>query len=118
MNSTLRSQDDEHADSGVFGGGRAACDRCRGDDATEVDPSRARSHIAGLLWVAGAFVFCPCHLPLTLWLFAGVLAGTSAGVLVQGHPFMTGILTTSVWLAATWHGMRLMRDSESPEHSG
>jgi len=65
--------------------------------------------VRGLLWVAGAFVFCPCHLPLTLWFLAAVFAGTTAGVLVQGHPFMTAIVTTIVWLLGTWHGMRLLR---------
>ena len=71
----------------------------------------------GLLWVAGAFVFCPCHLPLTLWLLAAVLAGSTAGAFVQGHPVIAGTSTTLVWLAATWHGMRLMRGSasKSPE---
>jgi len=61
-----------------------------------------------VLWVVGAFVFCPCHLPLTLWLLAAVFAGSTAGALVEGHPFLTGTVTTIVWLLATRHGMRLM----------
>src|SRR5215470_10450727 len=32
----------------------------------------------GLIWVMGSFLFCPCHLPLTLGLAATLLAGTAA----------------------------------------
>ena len=63
----------------------------------------------GLAWVIGAFLICPCHLPLTMTLAATVLAGTTAGVLLRSHPFLAGTLITLVWLAATWHGIRLMR---------
>jgi hypothetical protein len=120
MNSHFRSQHHEPADSDVPGSDRLACDRCRGRDAPEIEESQARSDVRGLLWVAGAFVFCPCHLPLTLWLLAAVLAGTTMGALVQGHPFVAGTFTTLVWLAGTRHGMRLMgrSASKSPEHTG
>src|SRR5262245_41603662 len=107
MNSHSRSQHHE-PDSDVPGSGRLACDRCRSSDAKEIDPSHATSDVKGLLWVAGAFVFCPCHLPLTLWLLAAVLAGTTTGAVVHDHPFITGTLTTVVWAAGTWRGMRLM----------
>ena len=63
----------------------------------------------GAAWVAGAFVICPCHLPITMMLAATVLAGTTAGVLLRAHVFVAGTIITLVWLAATWHGFRLMR---------
>ena len=56
----------------------------------------------------GAFVICPCHLPLTLALAATLLAGTAAGAAIGGHPFVAGTIITLVWLAATWHGIRLL----------
>lgn len=62
--------------------------------------------------MAGAFVFCPCHLPLTLWLLAGLLAGTAMGAVVQAHPILSGTFTTAVWLIATWHGLRVMKRAE------
>ena len=117
MPSTSRSLDYEPADSDVPGGGRLACGRCRVRDAQEIDPSHARAHVRGLLWVAGAFLFCPCHLPLTLWLLAGLLAGTAMGAVVVAHPIMSGTLTTAVWLIATWHGMRLMKRAEESSRS-
>ena len=66
----------------------------------------------GLAWVVGAFVICPCHLPLTLALAAGVLSGTAAGVALRAHPFVAGALLTVVWAAATWRGFYLMGRAE------
>ena len=63
----------------------------------------------GLAWVAGAFLICPCHLPLTLTLATTALAGTTAGILLRAHPVAAGTIITLAWLAATWHGIRLMR---------
>ena len=40
----------------------------------------------GMLWVIGAFVFCPCHLPITLGVLALFLGGTAAGALLGAHP--------------------------------
>ena len=31
----------------------------------------------GIAWVIGSFVLCPCHLPITLAVIAGVLSGTA-----------------------------------------
>ena len=54
----------------------------------------------------GAFLICPCHLPLTLGLVATALAGTAVGALVSGHPYAAGVVISSAWLAATWYGIR------------
>ena len=62
----------------------------------------------GLAWVIGAFVICPCHLPITLALAATLLAGTAAGAALRTHPFVAGTVITLAWLAATWHGFRLL----------
>jgi len=36
-----------------------------------------------VLLLIGAFLFCPCHLPLTLALAGMLLAGTAAGALLR-----------------------------------
>ena len=59
----------------------------------------------GMAWVVGAFVICPCHLPLTLGLAAVLLSGTAAGALLSAHPYLAGALITFVWLAATGRGL-------------
>ncbi|HUK34484.1 MAG TPA: hypothetical protein VLV86_11260 [Vicinamibacterales bacterium] len=63
----------------------------------------------GVLWIAGAFVLCPCHLPITLWVLGAVLSGTALGAVVTGHLFVAGAVISIVWLAATLHGFNLMR---------
>jgi MerE protein len=63
----------------------------------------------GLAWMIGAFLFCPCHLPLTLALASSVLAGTTAGVLLRAHPVVAGVLITAAWVAGTWRGIHLLR---------
>jgi hypothetical protein len=62
-----------------------------------------------MLWVVGAFLICPCHLPLTLGFAATLLAGTAAGAVLRGHPFAAATVLTLGWMAATWHGIRLLR---------
>jgi mercuric ion transport protein len=67
----------------------------------------------GMAWVIGAFVFCPCHLPITLSVLALLLGGTAAGVLLRAHPYIAGAVVTALWVAGTWRGFRLMRSARS-----
>ena len=46
----------------------------------------------GVAWVIGAFVLCPCHLPITLWVAAALLSGTAAGAAILGHPYLAGLV--------------------------
>jgi MerE protein len=74
------------------------------------DVARVRSGAnRGLAWVMGSFVFCPCHLPLTLGLAAAVLAGTAAGAMLRQHPVMAGVAVTLVWAVGTARGLWLLR---------
>ena len=75
----------------------------------EVSPEQAENR--GLVWVIGAFLLCPCHLPLTLGLAATLLSGTAAAALLRNHPYLAGAVITLVWLAATWRGVRLIRSA-------
>src|SRR5947207_1015021 len=83
--------------------------RDRGDCGHCGDGAAPSTETRGLAWVIGAFVICPCHLPLTLTLAAALLGGTAAGAALRGHPFVAGTMITLAWVAATWHGFRLMR---------
>jgi hypothetical protein len=71
-------------------------------------PSAAGLEKRGMFWLVAAFLFCPCHLPLTLGLVGLLLAGTGAGALLQSHPFVAGVLVTAVWAAGTWRGFHLL----------
>ena len=76
--------------------------------ACPVPSTAARLETRGVVWLIAAFLFCPCHLPLTLGLMGLLLAGTTVGALLQGHPLLAGVLVTAVWAAGTWRGFRLI----------
>ena len=63
----------------------------------------------GVLWIVGAFVLCPCHLPITLWVIGALVSGTALGAVFTGHLFIAGAVISLVWLVATIHGFNLMR---------
>ena len=62
-----------------------------------------------MAWMIGAFVFCPCHLPITLSVLALMLGGTAAGALLRAHPYIAGAIVTLLWIAGTWRGLLLVR---------
>jgi hypothetical protein len=88
-------------------------DRCRrcDVDAPPAGPERslAANERRGLAWVAGSFLLCPCHLPLTLAAFSAVLGGTALGVLLRRHVVLAGVLIAVAWLVGTGRGLYLLR---------
>ena len=66
------------------------------------------------MWIVGAFLICPCHLPLTLGLAATLLSGTAVGSALRGHLFLAGTVIALAWLAATWCGLYLLRSARTP----
>jgi cytochrome c biogenesis protein CcdA len=67
----------------------------------------------GMAWMIGAFVFCPCHLPITLSALALLLGATAAGALLRAHPYVAGIVVTILWIAGTWRGLLLVRRAQA-----
>jgi hypothetical protein len=72
-------------------------------------PTPAQLENRGMAWVIGAFVFCPCHLPITLGALALLLGGTAAGAVLRAHPYVAGTIVTLLWAAGTWRGYSLIR---------
>jgi hypothetical protein len=64
-----------------------------------------------MVWLVGGFLFCPCHLPLTLTLLLTALAGTAAGAMLREHVVVAGLVISAVGVLATWRGMRLLRSA-------
>jgi cytochrome c biogenesis protein CcdA len=83
----------------------------RENDSCTVEVRAGQGEIRGLAWVIGAFLICPCHLPLTLALLATLLSGTAAAALLHNHPYLAGAVITLVWMAATWRGIRHIREA-------
>jgi mercuric ion transport protein len=67
----------------------------------------------GWLWVIGAFIMCPCHLPLTLAILATLLGGTALGALLHQYPWTAGTIITIAWALGTWRGLRHIRDART-----
>jgi mercuric ion transport protein len=67
----------------------------------------------GRLWLLGSFVFCPCHLPLTIAVLAAVLGGTGLASMVRDNAVVVGVIVTLLWLGGTAYGFRLLRRARS-----
>ena len=72
-------------------------------------PDPAQLENRGMVWMIGAFVFCPCHLPITLSALALLLGGTAAGAALRAHPYIAAVIVTLLWAAGTWRGYQLIR---------
>jgi len=72
-------------------------------------PNPRKLENRGMAWMIGAFVFCPCHLPITLSVLALMLGGTAAGALLRAHPYVAAAVVTTLWVAGTWRGLALVK---------
>lgn len=71
-------------------------------------PAVDRPPRCAALWLIGGFVFCPCHLPLTLWLIGSLAAGTALGAAARGHAVWVIVAVCAMWLSATARGLFLL----------
>jgi hypothetical protein len=62
-----------------------------------------------MVLLAVGFLFCPCHLPITLAVLSAGFAGTAASAIVRDHGLVVGLAMTAAWLVITWLGFRLLR---------
>jgi Fe2+ transport system protein B len=72
-----------------------------------------RTERRGAAWIVASFIFCPCHLPLTLGVGAAVLSGTVVGAWWSGHPYIVGAVLTALWIAGTWRGFHYLRSANT-----
>jgi hypothetical protein len=69
---------------------------------------------SGRWWLFGSFVFCPCHLPLTLGLLAAVFGGTTVGVVVRDHAWVAGTILTGSWVMGRGYLVRVPAPAPRP----
>jgi hypothetical protein len=72
----------------------------------------------GIAWIVGSFVFCPCHLPITLWAVGALLSGTALGVAFSGHLVLAGVIISITWLVGTLQGFKLLRRARIDAYAG
>ena len=95
---------------------KSSNERCvarRGGAVCGIEVTAEQVEKRGVAWIIGAFLICPCHLPLTLWLAATLLTGTALGAALRDHPMVAGTVITVAWLAATWRGFHLLRSARA-----
>ena len=69
----------------------------------------------GRRWLAWSFLFCPCHLPLTLGVLATVLGGTALGAVLRDRLWLAAGVVTAAWVAGTARGFLLIRRAQRGE---
>lgn len=79
---------------------------------TEVAAAASGLERRGRWWLAASFLFCPCHLPLTLGLLVAVLGGTTVGALLRDHVWVAGTIIGITWLAGTARGLVWIRRAD------
>jgi hypothetical protein len=111
-NHTRRNADDpdRHLPAGC-------CDDSRDCNRDSTSKARAelmpsRSSASGVAWLVGGFLFCPCHLPITLWVVGTLVAGTSLETALRANVIWVAVVITLIWLGATIRGFQLLRRRE------
>jgi hypothetical protein len=86
---------------------------------TELEPvQRSETDVAvdatarekrGRRWLIWSFVFCPCHLPITMAILAAIFGGSAFGTLVGRNTLGVGIVAGAIYLAFIAIGFRHLR---------
>jgi len=63
----------------------------------------------GRKWLAISFIFCPCHLPVTMAVLGVVFGGSAFGTLVGRNTFAVGLVFGAVYAALLFVGFRHLR---------
>ena len=81
-------------------------------EAVQITIDPAQYERRGRWWLIVSFLACPCHLPLSLGILAGVLGGTALGAALRDHALLAGLIIAAAWLAGTARGLLLIRRGE------
>ena len=63
----------------------------------------------GRRWLIWSFVFCPCHLPLTMGVAATLFGGTAFGTLVGSNKLGVGLISGAMYAVGVGIGFRHLR---------
>jgi hypothetical protein len=89
-----------------------------GSSSLPTDPI-ARSHEKrGRRWLVLSYLFCPCHIPLTLALLGALLSGSAVGAAITGNAVRVGVALTAVYAVILWRGFREIRRAKRIEAAG
>ncbi len=72
----------------------------------------------GRRWLIWSFIFCPCHLPLTMAVLAVVFGGTTFGALISRNALGVGISFGLVYAIGVAIGFRHIRKATAQRNCG
>ena len=67
----------------------------------------------GRRWLIWSFVFCPCHLPISIAVLAMIFGGTAVGTLISRNTIGVGIAFGVVYVIGVGIGLRHIRRADS-----
>ena len=73
------------------------------------DPDPAASERRGRMWLLWSFIFCPCHLPLTMAVLATVFGGTALGAVISRNTLAVGVVFGLIYAVGLGIGFRHIR---------
>lgn len=89
-----------------------------GANALPNDPVARDHERRGRRWLVVSYVFCPCHLPVTLAVLGVVFGGTTLGAALTGSAWRVGAALTVVYALVLWRGFRQIRIAKRLEAEG
>ncbi|MGF1598643.1 MAG: hypothetical protein ACFCVK_17235 [Acidimicrobiales bacterium] len=63
----------------------------------------------GRRWLLWSFVFCPCHLPLTMGVLATVFGGSAFGAVIAANQLWVGVVCGTLYAIGVGIGFRYLR---------
>jgi len=63
----------------------------------------------GRRWLIWSFIFCPCHLPISLAVLAAIFGGTAFGTVISRNTLGVGLAFGAVYAVGVGIGFRHIR---------
>ena len=73
----------------------------------EVDPVALERR--GRRWLIWSFIFCPCHLPISMAVLAAIFGGSAFGALIGRNTLGVGIVLGTIYAIGVGIGFRHLR---------
>ncbi len=63
----------------------------------------------GRRWLIWSFIFCPCHLPVTMGVLAALFGGSAFGALIDRNTLGVGLVLGAIYAVGVGIGFRHLR---------
>ncbi len=63
----------------------------------------------GRRWLVWSFIFCPCHLPVSMGVLAAIFGGSAFGALIDRNTLGVGLVLGAIYAVGVGIGFRHLR---------